>query len=110
MELFVVRMTLPMLVTKKVTNITEIEPRTAQTDTLISYLCYLTCCIVGLVCPCLIVIAVRTDYLQRLIFCQIVLNNNELDGKLTVTDNIMCDFNTQTIGGFDDWYQPKLGN
>ena len=39
-----------------------------------------------------------------------VLNNNELDGKLTVTDNIKCDFNTQTIEGFDDWYLPKLGN
>ena len=65
------------------------------------------CCFLTFACPCLIVIAVRTDYLQRLIFCQMVLNNNELDENLAGTDNIMCDFNTRTIKGFDDW---KLGN
>ena len=88
----------------------EIEPRTAGTDAMVGYLGCGMCLIIAVVCPCLIVIAIRTDYLQRLIFCQMALNNNATDGNLAGTDNIKCDFDTRTIKGFDDWYLPKLGN
>ena len=70
--------------------------------------CIMPCMIIAFFGPCIIVLAYRTDFLQRLIFCQMVLNNNATDGNLAwADDNIKCDFDTSTIKGFDDW---KLWN
>merc|ERR1712126_251054 len=64
--------------------------------------CY-TMCILALFGPCLIIICLRADYLQRLIFCQMALNN-DATGKLAWEgDNIKCDFDRSNISGFDDW-------
>ena len=87
-----------MLVTKlkSLTSQQQIEP---ETDGMFCY----TMCILALFGPCLIIICLRADYLQRLIFCQMALNN-DATGKLAWEgDNIKCDFDRSNISGFDDW-------
>ena len=87
-----------MLVTKlqSLTSQQLIEPKTD------GMFCY-TMCILALFGPCVIMICIRADYLQRLIFCQMALNNNATGGKFAWVGNIKCDFDGSTISGFDDW-------
>ena len=93
-----------MLVTKydSLTSLQSIEPKKD------GMFCY-TMCILALFGPCLVIICLRTDYLQRLIFCQIAMNGMNSTNIAWIDDNIKCDFdNYSNIHGFDDWklYQP----